>query len=132
MRSGAYRNPVDAFRSLVHGSFMPSFATSDAEFAKAGREHILKLAKQFREDPIPDQLFEACRTYPIKERLNYGRCDSFTLLENVVKAVCNGDPDLGHYQGFVERMQRLTPRRITEVARKYLTDEHVCVMLKPE
>lgn len=130
-KAGAYRTPVETERTFVHGLLEAKFATTDPEFAKHGYDVILQEAQRLRTELVAIDEFDAVTTYPELCWLDAFRFNGATLCEMIIEAVANGDEDCESVHSFQDELRTLNRRKLRDVANKYLTPEHVKVVVGP-
>lgn len=134
--SGIY-HPASLFpRTFTHGMVAAWFATvGDSEYV----EHAIAMAIEECEKLKLDesaQLDEDCedkKAYLTDSFDQMLLSNPLNLCEAITEATCNGDPKLKHFISYYQRLNRVTPKHLREVACKYFTtpDRFVRVVVKP-
>ncbi|MEX2090822.1 MAG: pitrilysin family protein [Candidatus Paceibacterota bacterium] len=118
-KDGTYHNPTFTERSLAHGVIGAWFATASQDFAKYGRDAIVAEFRKLREELVPGEMLDGAR-----DSLREGFFSSFRdtpeeVVEMVIAAASGGDPDLKMLHSYPERLKKLTPIKIREIANNY-------------
>jgi len=130
--SGNYRNPAFTERSLVHGLICGSVATINRDFALYARDEIVSQFCSLKEDLLAKDFLEDYKEAAKEAFFSMFRDSAESVVDLVIEATSCGDPDLRHLHTYTERLNRLTPRKIRDVANKYFSkDKFVSVMLSP-
>ena len=116
---GTYHHPTFADRSLVHGTIGAWFATASLDFAKYGRDAIIKEFIRLTEETVSWDLFDSLRDSAREIFLSSFRDTPEKVAEMVIQSAANGDYDLNHLHSYVERLNKLKPKILREVAKKY-------------
>ncbi|MBI2064970.1 MAG: insulinase family protein, partial [Candidatus Yanofskybacteria bacterium] len=109
---GTYHDPAFTNRTLAHGNIGAWFATASVDFARYGRDAIIKELLKLREEKISSVLFDGLRDSAREGFFENFRDNPSEVVELVIKAITNGDPDLKHFHSYVDRLNRLTPSRL--------------------
>jgi len=129
---GTYHNPSFTDRSLAHGNIGASFATANLDFARYGRDAIVREFLRLREDLLPKVFFEGFRDSAREKFLENFRDSPTEVAELVIQAAANGDSDLEHLHSYAYRLNTLTANRLCDVANKYFNPNgFVGVILSP-
>ena len=119
LTEGNYHNPIFAERTLTHGAVGAWFATASSDFARYGRDAIVKEFTRLREEPISPSMLDLTRD-SLRERYYSAFRDSpGMVVDLVVAAASNGDPDLKLLHTYPDRLNSLTSRKVREIANKY-------------
>lgn len=131
-QKGVYRSPGFTDRTLVHGVIGGWFATINKDYAFYGRDQVLKEFLKLREELLPRAVV-ADAVESIREQfLMKFRDSAGEVVDLVIEATCNGDPDLTHLHSYPERLDKITPRKIRDIANKYFKPNgYACAMLSP-
>jgi predicted Zn-dependent peptidase len=129
--SGAYRTPVYAERSLVHGMFWATFATISGEFASRAEETILGEYERLKTDLVPSDEVQASVDAVHYQYLNTFWNSPTELCEMIIHAATNGDPDLKKLHASRALIQRVSRKQIRAVANKYFGENYTRVLIKP-
>lgn len=129
---GVYRSPSFTDRTFIHGVIGAWFSTINRDYAFYGRDRVLKAFLRLREDLLPkvlvDDIVESLR----EQFLGKFRDSSEQVMDLVIDATSNGDPNLNHLHAYPDRLSRVTPRKIRDVANKYFHPRgYACAMLLP-
>lgn len=130
-REGVYRTLVYTPRSFAHGMIY-SWIAVDPGFAPRAEEIILEECDKLRKDLVSNDEFSA-----IKNSVRNIYRDAFTkspgmLSELIIESVCNGDQELVHLHSFLDRWNKVNPRKLRDVANKYFTiPNYARVLIKP-
>lgn len=129
---GTYHNPSFIERSLVHGNIGAYFATANLDFARYGRDAIVREFLRLREELLSRSLFEGLRDSAREKFLENFRDSPAEVVELVIQAAANGDSDLKHLHSYVDRLNDLTTNKLRDVANKYFNPNgFVGVILSP-
>lgn len=129
---GTYRVRVYTSRTFANGMIYIWFATPSQEFAQKGAEAILRECARLREELVDDKLFAA-----FKDKLRNLYKYAFEkapgeLYELIMKAACNGDPEMKGLNSYLERLNRVGKKTIRRVANEYFTPNgYVQLVIKP-
>lgn len=130
--NGCYHNPTFSERSLAHGVVGAWFSTASRDFAQYGRDAIVKEFVRLGEEKIPWDIFDQARDSIREKFLAKFRDSPESVVELVINAASNGDPDLTHLHGYPKRLNNLNPSQVREVARRYFRREgFVSAMITP-
>lgn len=116
---GTYHHPTFTDRSLVHGTIGAWFATASLDFAKYGRDAIVKEFVRLTEEAVSWDLFDSFRDSAREKFLSSFRDTPEQVADMVIQSAANGDSDLEHLHSYTERLNRLKPSVLREVAKKY-------------
>jgi predicted Zn-dependent peptidase len=124
--AGAYRAPVDAARTMVHGAIMFWCATRSKKYVAAAERILLEAITSLRENLPTQEEFDVAVA-----NLTDGYKEAFKtspgiLAEMIINATTNGDPELKGIMEFRQRLRRVTRRKVRDMANKYL-DPHAYV-----
>lgn len=119
LTEGNYHNPIIVDRTLTHGSVGAWFATASKDFALYGRDAIVREFTRLREELIPEQMFDNARDSLREKFYSNFRDTPGEVVNLVVDAISNGDPDLKHLHSYPDRLNALTRSRVRQVANKY-------------
>lgn len=119
LTEGTYHNPILIDRSLTNGSVGAWFATASRDFALYGRDAIVKEFTRLREELIPADMFEAARDSLREKFYSSFRDSPGIVVDLVVAAASNGDPDLKLLHTYPDRLNALTRSKVRQVANKY-------------
>jgi len=134
--AGIYHPDTWFPRTFTHGLVVGQFATvGDGEYVERAIAMAIEECEKLKTDES-NTLDEDC-----EDRKAYLK-DSFEqmflwfpieLCEAITEATCNGDPKLKHLISYYQRLSRVTPKRLCEVAQKYFTtpDRFIKVVVKP-
>lgn len=129
---GTYHNPAFTERTLVHGTIGAWFATANIDFARYGTDAIIREFLKLKEEKVSQALFDGLRDSAREKFLENFRDNPAEIAELVIKAVANGDPALKHFHSYVDRLNRLNPSKLRDVANKYFSPNgFVRVILSP-
>lgn len=129
---GTYHNPAFTERSLVHGNIGAWFATANLDFARYGRDAIVREFLRLREDLLSRTFFDGLRDSAREKFLENFRDSPAEVAELVIQAAANGDPDLKHFHSYVDRLNDLTAHKLRDAANKYFNPNgFVGVILSP-
>ncbi|MDO8496791.1 MAG: pitrilysin family protein [bacterium] len=129
---GTYHNPAFAERSLVHGNIGAYFATANLDFARYGRDAIIREFLRLREELLSRSFFDGLRDSARERFLENFRDSPTEVAELVIQAAANGDPDLKHLHSYVDRLNDLTTNKLRDVANKYFNPNgFIGVILSP-
>jgi len=131
-KKGVYRSRGFTERTFFHGVVGNWFSTIDKDYARYGREQTIKEFLRLREEPIP-RMVVTDTAEALRERFLMKFRDSpEEVVDLVIDATSNNDPDLTRLHAYPERLGRVTPRKIRDVANKYFNpDGFACAMLLP-
>ena len=118
--AGAYRMPVDAVRTMVHGMFSCEFATTSREYVGRGEEIILEEVTKLCEDLPPRAEFEVAAANARAEYEEAFKTAPGTLADMIVEAATNGDPELVGIHNFRANLKKVTRHKVRDMAKKYL------------
>lgn len=131
-KKGIYRSPGFAARTFIHGVVGSSFSTIDKDFALYGRERMLKEFLKLKEDLVPGSLVDTMVGGLREEFLINFRNSPEEVVDLVIEATSNGDPDLVRLHFYPDRLSKVTPKKIRNVANKYFNNNgYACAMLTP-
>ena len=131
--AGTYHNPVFVQRTLVHGNIRAWFATASVDFARYGRDAIIREFLKLREEKVSEALFDGLRDSAREKFFENFRDSPVEVANLVISAVGNGDLDLKHFHTYVDRLNKLTSGRLRDVANKYFNPNgFVGVILSPK
>lgn len=119
LTEGNYHNPILIERTLTNGSVGAWFSTASAAFARYGRDAIIKEFTRLREELIPSDMFDAARDSLREKFYSAFRDSPGMVVDLVVAAASNGDPDLKLLHTYPDRLNALTAKKVREVANKY-------------
>ena len=119
LTEGTYHNPILIDRTLTNGSVGAWFATASRDFALYGRDAIVKEFTRLREELIPEKMFDDARDSLREKFYSSFRDTPGEVVEKVVAAVSNGDPDLKLLHTYPDRLNALTRSKVRQVANKY-------------
>lgn len=129
---GTYHNPTFSERTLIHGALGAWFATASTDFALYGRDAIISQFSRFREELVPWELFDDARDSLREKFYKSFSISPGEVVEFVINAATNGDPDLKLLHSYGDRLNVLTPRKVRDIANKYFNpDGFVGVILSP-
>lgn len=129
---GTYHNPAFIERSLAHGNIGAYFATANLDFARYGRDAIVREFLRLREELVSRSLFDGLRDSAREKFLENFRDSPAEVVELVIQAAANGDSDLKHLHSYADRLNDLTTNKLREVANKYFNPNgFVGVILSP-
>ena len=131
-KKGVYRSPGFIDRSLVHGTIGAWFSSIDKDYAFYGRDRVLKEFLRLKEELVPGMIVEETVAAKREAFMIKFRNAPEQVIDLVVKATSNGDPDLTHLHSYPDRLHKVTNKTIRKTANKYFKpDSHICVMLMP-
>jgi predicted Zn-dependent peptidase len=134
--TGIYHPEAWFPRTFTHGMIGAWFSTvGDSEYVERAIAMAIEECEKLKVDESVE-LEEDC-----EDRKAYLK-DAFdqtliwypiNLCEAIVEATCNGDPKLKHFSSYYQRLRKVTPKRIREMARQYFTtpDKFVRIVVKP-
>lgn len=129
---GVYRSRSFTERTFLHGVIGNWFSTIDKDYARYGQEQTIKEFLRFREELVSKlEVSEAIDA--LRERfLMQFRDSPEEVVDLVIHAASNNDPDLTRLHAYPDRLSRVTSRKIRDVANKYFSPNgFACAMLSP-
>lgn len=132
LTEGNYHNPTFSERSIAHGAVGAWFATASQDFGRYGRDAVVAQFARFREELVSREMFDRARDSLREVFFASFRDSPSDVADRVIAAASNGDPDLNLLHSYPERLNRLTPKRIRDVANKYFDPNgFTSVMISP-
>lgn len=130
---GAYRVYVTPERSKYHGTIYVWFATVGSHETVLEYETIAKEEmKKLRETLISSAEMDSIRKNLEWQHRMAFRQIPIALCELVIEAAANGDEDLAGLHAYLPRLEKVTRRKIREVARKYLSPFYARALVSPD
>jgi len=129
---GTYRVFASTERTYLHGLFSIWFATINPEFLKEGEVAIFDELKKLQEHLVTEREFKA-----IKKNMEWGYRQNFrdvpgNVVRMIVDSVCNGDDELVVLHGYLKNLNRVSRKKIRDIANKYFSNGFAKVIIRPE
>ena len=123
-------------RTFAHGMVAAQFATvGNGEYVERAIAMTIEECEKLKTDEsvILDEDCEDRKAYLKDSFEQMFLWFPLEFCEAITEATCSGDPKLTHLISYCQRLSRVTPKRLREVAQKYFTtpDRFVRVVIKP-
>lgn len=128
---GCYRVYCENERTSLHGMLAVQFATLSQDFAEHAYDTILKQVGDLANKlPSSEEFIVAQHSVRNSFQVIW-RSAVFYVADYIGDCIANGDPYLVGLHNYPKAIMGVTRKKITEVARKYLTGAHAAVFLSP-
>jgi predicted Zn-dependent peptidase len=133
---GIYHPETFFPRTFAHGMVMGFFPTiGDKDYTERAISIAVEEWEKLKSDNSME-LIEDCEDRKGFLADAYDQMPSSNplyLCEAIAEATCNGDINLKKFLSYRQRLSRVTPKRLREVAEKYITtpDRYIRVVIKP-
>jgi zinc protease len=119
-KAGAYRAPVTTARTVVHGTISFWFATVGKDYIRQGEAILLEEIGRLQKELSSQAEFDVAIANRRDDYLEAFADTPGNLAEMIVSCATNGDRELKGIYDFRERLDRVTRRKVRDIANKYL------------
>lgn len=118
--AGAYRAPVDAERTMVHGMITFWCPTVSKKYVGELERVLLEAITSLREKLPTRAEFDVAVANLTNDYKVAFKTSPGILAEMIIGATTNGDPELKGIREFRQRLRRVTRHKVRDMANKYL------------